>query len=169
MSNMTVDILQQLRSSRIVKIYKETNFKSAETSLQPSKPPFFPTQLLCPAMMPVRPAHNDLKLELKFFALRVAIQGISAAKFFLSVQNGTLAKWHFSKMAHQQNGTLRYLAKILAPKFFLSVQNGTLKMACHFVAKIPCQNFGTKILAKSPKWHIRKWHAKVWQVDEQTQ
>ena len=26
-------------------------------------------------------------------------QGILAAKFFLSVQNGTLAKWHLSKMA----------------------------------------------------------------------
>ena len=57
---------------------------------------------------------------------------------------------------------------ILAPKFFISVQNGTLKMACHFVARTPCQNFGIKILAKSPKWHLRKWHAKVWQVDEQT-
>ena len=41
-------------------------------------------------------------------------------------------------------------------------------MAWHFAAKIPCQNYGTKILAKSPKWHIRKWHAKVWQADVST-
>ena len=82
--------------------------------------------------MPVRHPDNDLKLEFKFFALQVAIQGI------------------------------------LAAKFFLSVQNGILEMARHFVAIIPCHNIGTKILAYSQKWHLRKWHAIFWQEDEQT-
>ena len=62
----------------------------------------------------------------------------------------------------------KYLDIIMAPKLFLSVQNGTLKMACHFVAKIPCHNFGTKNFSKSLKWHLRKWHSIFWQADEST-
>ena len=42
-------------------------------------------------------------------------QGILVAKKILSVQNGTLAKWHLRKMAPYRNGTLAKWRSKMAP------------------------------------------------------